>query len=319
MGKIVAVSGVMKSKFCDEIVALTARRNPKVLIIPTARYDHQESYVEDVGWFTKRDCSVSHLHLFLESPFSEEISEKVLNVDIIYVPGGNTLKMMKVWRARQVDRFLRQAYRKGIILCGPSAGANCWFKQAISGPFPSTLIFELSLDFLSELDIESPWPSPGKVISHRLRREFEQKKFRLSSETKIYATLGFTGNRTGHLWLVSDESNNASYWIRRKDKQLSIYIPDRFIKVSGLGFVDAILGPHYSERKEGIKKVMYKTSGVAVGLENRCALVIVDDQYRVLSTDGDRAYRVFWRRGEFHEVVVESKEDWMPVSSLLRK
>lgn len=319
MGKIVAVSGVMKSEFCDKIVALAGVRVPKVLIIPTARYDHPESYTEDIGYFTQRNCNVSRLRLFLESPSSEEINEKILNADIIYVPGGNTLKMMRIWRAQKVDRVLRQAYRKRIVLCGPSAGANCWFRQGISGPFPSsTSNFELSLNFLNELDI-NPWPSLGKIISQRLHRAFGQNGVHLSAKTKVYTTLGFTGNRTGHLWQMSDESNHSVYWIRRKDKQLKIYIPDRFIKVSGLGLVNTILGSHYAERKEGIKKVMHKTSGVAIGLENRCALMIVDDQYRILSTDDDKAYKVFWRKGAFCQEIVESKKEWMSLSPLLRK
>src|SRR5690606_6160908 len=52
--------------------------------------------------------------------------------DIIYVGGGNTLKMMTIWRRMGVDTLLKKAYRKGIILSGVSAGAICWFSYGNS-------------------------------------------------------------------------------------------------------------------------------------------------------------------------------------------
>ena len=52
--------------------------------------------------------------------------------DIIYVGGGNTLKMMRRWRHLGVDKLLARARRQGTVLCGISAGANCWFAQGSS-------------------------------------------------------------------------------------------------------------------------------------------------------------------------------------------
>ena len=52
--------------------------------------------------------------------------------DIIYVGGGNTLRMMKLWRKLGVDKCLDKARKRGAILCGLSAGAICWFRQGNS-------------------------------------------------------------------------------------------------------------------------------------------------------------------------------------------
>ena len=54
--------------------------------------------------------------------------------DIIYVGGGNTLKMMKVWKKTGVDKMLKQAYEKGIVLSGLSAGSICWFRWGALTP-----------------------------------------------------------------------------------------------------------------------------------------------------------------------------------------
>ena len=55
-----------------------------------------------------------------------------MNSDIIYVGGGNTLKMMKVWKNAGVDKILKQAYNKGVVLSGLSAGSICWFDSGHS-------------------------------------------------------------------------------------------------------------------------------------------------------------------------------------------
>ena len=40
--------------------------------------------------------------------------------------------MLGAWRAHGLDVVLRDAWRKGVVLCGPSAGSLCWFAEALS-------------------------------------------------------------------------------------------------------------------------------------------------------------------------------------------
>ena len=61
-----------------------------------------------------------------------EIKTKILSSDIIYVGGGNTLKMMRRWRFLGVDKLLKIAWEKGIVLCGVSAGSICWYESGHS-------------------------------------------------------------------------------------------------------------------------------------------------------------------------------------------
>jgi len=51
--------------------------------------------------------------------------------DMIYVGGGDTARMLAHWRQTGFDAVLADAYRKGTILAGVSAGAVCWFEQAL--------------------------------------------------------------------------------------------------------------------------------------------------------------------------------------------
>ena len=57
----------------------------------------------------------------------KEIYDKIISSDIIYVGGGDTARMMEKWREYKLDVYLVEAYNKGIVLSGLSAGSICWF------------------------------------------------------------------------------------------------------------------------------------------------------------------------------------------------
>ena len=37
---------------------------------------------------------------------------------MIYVGGGSLLNLLAIWRAHGLDRILREAWERGIVLCG---------------------------------------------------------------------------------------------------------------------------------------------------------------------------------------------------------
>ncbi len=73
-------------------------------------------------------CKTDVLYLIKEQPSSEQIRSRILAADIIYVGGGNTLQMMRIWRRLSVDKFLKAACENGTVLSGISAGSICWFR-----------------------------------------------------------------------------------------------------------------------------------------------------------------------------------------------
>ena len=116
-----------------EIIRLSAKKNPKLLFVPTASSDSERYWKhvqEYFGGFLK--CKTDVLFLMKEQPSHEQIRSKILAADIIYVGGGNTLQMMRVWRRLGVDKLLRAAYENGTVLSGISAGAICWFESGHS-------------------------------------------------------------------------------------------------------------------------------------------------------------------------------------------
>ncbi len=142
VGRIVVIGGgeigrpgypIETTKLDKEIIKLSGKLHPKFLFIPTASSDSQ-GYVEVVKkHFGKRlGCRVDCLMLIKNVYLQKELEEKILGADIIYVGGGNTLKMMRRWRFLGVDKLLKRAYDKGIVLSGLSAGGICWFDSGHS-------------------------------------------------------------------------------------------------------------------------------------------------------------------------------------------
>src|ERR1700756_6648 len=116
-----------------EIIRLSGKKNPRLLFIPTASLD-SERYWKGIqqyfGEFLKYKPDV--LFLIKEQPSKEQIKKKILSADIVYVGGGNKLRMMHVWRRLGVDKLLWSAYENGTVLSGISAGSICWFDSGHS-------------------------------------------------------------------------------------------------------------------------------------------------------------------------------------------
>ena len=132
-GEIVVEGGVSQTKLIDRrIIRLSGKLNPKLLFIPTASHDAIGYCNNVLDYFgTELGCDVEFLRLYTETD-PAAIQKKIDNADIIYVGGGNTYAMMRRWRLLGVDKMLMEAYVKGTVMSGLSAGAICWFKYGAS-------------------------------------------------------------------------------------------------------------------------------------------------------------------------------------------
>ena len=142
MARIVAIGGgeigrpgypVETTALDAEVVQLAGRRRPRVVFLPTATQD-DTVYVTTVDehYGRRLGCHVESLTLFNRSRTAAEIERMIAAADIVYVGGGNTLRMMKFWRRRGVDRLLAKAAADGTVLAGVSAGAICWCAAGVS-------------------------------------------------------------------------------------------------------------------------------------------------------------------------------------------
>jgi len=119
-------------------IGLTGKPNPKVCLLPTASGDSAESIVAYYDVMNQLDCRPRHLRLFQPSRV-DDFEAVLMDMDPIYVGGGNTLNMLAIWKAQGIDRVLQKALNKGIVLGGSSAGMICWFEQGCSDFKPGKL------------------------------------------------------------------------------------------------------------------------------------------------------------------------------------
>ena len=118
------------------IMSLINKKRPKICFIPTASGDSSLYKLNFYRAFSKLDCITSHIDFFSRT---ENLEEKVLTQDIIYVGGGNTKSMLAVWKEWDLHEILQNAYEKGIVMSGVSAGAICWFDKGITDSFAREL------------------------------------------------------------------------------------------------------------------------------------------------------------------------------------
>jgi dipeptidase E len=118
----------------DEYALSLGRSQPvRVCFLPTASGDDESYVARFYRAFSRLDCRPSDLQLFKRT--IADLDAFVLSQDVIYVGGGNTANMLAVWRAHGLDSILRRAWEEGVLLCGLSAGMNCWFAESVTDSF----------------------------------------------------------------------------------------------------------------------------------------------------------------------------------------
>jgi peptidase E len=112
------------------VLALTRKPRPSVYFVGTASGDARSYVRRFYAAFKKHPCHASHLPLFQQD--GRDLAKHILAQDVIYVGGGNTANLLALWRLHGVDKAMREAWRRGIILCGVSAGMLCWFESCLT-------------------------------------------------------------------------------------------------------------------------------------------------------------------------------------------
>ena len=156
----------------------------------------------------------------------------------------STLDMIKLWQETGFDKILRNVWEKGKVMCGVSAGANCWFKEC------------------------------------------------------------------------SSDSLQIKYG---KDQPL--------IGVDCIGLVDGLFVPHCDEpgRAENVKDLLKTSSEIGLSISNCAALEIIDDEYRLITSDasnyGFEAYglKSYWEDGEYVIESIDDSLEFKPLNELLSR
>src|SRR3954471_106459 len=119
----------------DYVLEATGVERPKVCFIPTASGDADHYVVR----FSRRFASVadtSHVSLFRRDKgagaVEGDLESHLLDQDLIYVRRRSALVLLGTWRAHGLAGIIKRAWRRGVLLCGLSAGSLCWFSEAVT-------------------------------------------------------------------------------------------------------------------------------------------------------------------------------------------
>jgi dipeptidase E len=109
-----------------------AGRDPRVCLLPTAGGDSEAQIHRYYSTFSDRPCEPTHVSLFRLGDNPVPLREHLLAQDIIYVGGGSMVNLLAIWHAQGLPAILREAWQRGIVLAGLSAGSMCWFEYGIT-------------------------------------------------------------------------------------------------------------------------------------------------------------------------------------------
>jgi peptidase E len=118
------------------VLRQSGKRRPRVCFVATASGD-AAAYVRRVAGAVKRQGGIpSHLSLFAPPP--ERLTAYLCKHDIVFVGGGNTRNLLALWKLWGLDKAMRKAYERGLVISGVSAGAICWFAAGLTDSWAGT-------------------------------------------------------------------------------------------------------------------------------------------------------------------------------------
>lgn len=120
----------------DYVLELSGVERPKICFLPTASGDADHYVVRFYRRFGAGRSEPSHVSLFRRDTSAGSVEgnleDHLLSQDVIYVGGGSLKSLLGTWRAHGLDRTLKRAWKKGVVLCGLSAGSLCWFGDSVT-------------------------------------------------------------------------------------------------------------------------------------------------------------------------------------------
>jgi len=147
--KILIAGGNYGEAFIRYMASLTGKKRPRLCYLPTASADSPAGIIT---WF--KNCAPLDVAPYVQESFiassrqTQSWEEVLLSMDGIVASGGNTLNQQAIWKAQGIDVVLREAWDRGIVLGGASAGSLCWFEEGTTDSRPKELTTVKCLGFL---------------------------------------------------------------------------------------------------------------------------------------------------------------------------
>ncbi len=110
----------------DRLCLTFAGARPRVGYIGTASGDDPAKFQRFLAGFQALAVDVTQL---AADTTHDQVRIWAEDLDVIYVGGGNPVRLVEHWTATGIGAVLIKAAQSGTILAGVSAGAMCWFER----------------------------------------------------------------------------------------------------------------------------------------------------------------------------------------------
>ncbi len=120
-----------------EALRLSGSARPRVCLVMTASGDDPSYLASVYSALSTVGCDVDHLALF---PQPNRTPSAVLGAaDVVWVGGGSVANLLALWRLHGVDEAMADAWQRGAVLAGVSAGSICWHVGGTTDSFGAEL------------------------------------------------------------------------------------------------------------------------------------------------------------------------------------
>lgn len=120
-----------------EALRLSDAERPRVLLVMTATGDNDHYLSMMYAALSDAHCDVDHLALFTQP--NRRPVDALGAADVIWVGGGSVANLLALWRLHGVDEAMSDAWERGAILGGVSAGSICWHVGGTTDSFGAEL------------------------------------------------------------------------------------------------------------------------------------------------------------------------------------
>jgi peptidase E len=196
---------------------LTGKTRPRVLFVLTASGDDSNYLATSYQAVSQLSIDAEHLALFTQPNVS--VDEAFGRADLVWVGGGSVANLLAVWRVHGVDLAARDAWERGVVLGGVSAGSLCWH---IGGPTDS---FGPKLETVTNGLGLLPWGNGVHYDSEAQRRPLlnslvANETLPLSYATDDHAGIVYSGIDPVEVVIDSPDSKARAYRVEKINNEV---------------------------------------------------------------------------------------------------
>lgn len=196
---------------------LTGKERPRVLFVMTASGDNDGYIRSSYQAVSNLSVDVEHLALFTQP--NVPVEEAFGRADLVWVGGGSVANLLAIWRLHGVDIAARDAWERGVVMAGVSAGSICWHVGGPTDSFgPKLETVTNSLGFIPFGNgVHYDTEAQRRPLLHSL---VESETLPLSYATDDHAAIIYSGTDPVEVVADTPDSNACAYRVEKVDGEV---------------------------------------------------------------------------------------------------